>query len=223
MVKKQRALVPGLLIFVVTIGGTILQGRLTNRWGSADESLRAAAQALTATPTECGSWTKVEDKDFPSNVQGILNFAGKINRVYLNQATGQTVSVAVIVGPPGPTSTHVAEMCYDTQGYNILTGPLELAIPHPGRAEDHFRQSFFESRSFEKQRLEICYSWRAGENWEVPRYPRLAFGSSLRLFKIQLAAEIRSEDSTADESVCRQFLQAFLPEFEASVFRKLSD
>ena len=185
--------------------------------------MRAAARALVAAPDQCGPWRKSEEHKFAPDVEGILNFAGAINRTYVNSETGQSVSVAIFVGPPGPTSTHTAAMCYSSKGYRLLSDTAELTIPGSGNAVNRFRQNLFESESFDKQRLEVCYAWRAGDLWEVPPVPRVAFGNALRLFKIQIAANFEQTDTIKDASVCRDFLQSFLPALDAAVFQQLSE
>ena len=113
-------------------------------------------------------------------------------------------------------------MCYSSKGYRLLKDTADLAIPGSGNAVNHFRQTLFESESFDKQRLEVCYAWRAGDLWEAPAIPRVAFGNALRLFKIQIAANFEQTDTKKDSSVCRDFLQSFLPELDARVFQQIS-
>lgn len=213
----RRKLTTGLLIILLTIGGTIVHGRLTNRWGRSDAALRVAARALASTPDRFGPWVKIADHEFSSNVPGILNFAGAINRSYLNTDSGQTVAVAIIVGPPGPTSTHVAEMCYNTRGWRLVEA-TDLAIPASAGAEHHFRRTLFDSPLFETRRQEVCYAWRAAGLWETPPVPRVSFGTAERLFKIQVAASYGVGGADGGISVCQAFLTDFVPALDTAVF-----
>src|SRR5262245_60006979 len=89
-----------------------VQGQLTNRWGLQAETRLAAERLQVALPKEVGSWRLRHEDQFSPSVIRILQCPTHISRAYEHLQTGDTANVAVIVGPPGPTSVHTAEICY---------------------------------------------------------------------------------------------------------------
>src|SRR5512140_3244808 len=113
----MRALVTALAVVLVaglTIFSGYLQGRLRNRWGTPAD-LVAAAKLLEATPTEFGRWKLEKQTPLSENVARLLECAGYISGNYVDQATGEVVSVVVLLGPPGPISVHTPEICYSSR------------------------------------------------------------------------------------------------------------
>lgn len=222
--KSYLAAVTALLMIAVTIVGTFAHGHLTNRWNHADEKLAKAAEAMKSVPTEFGDWRMQSETPFEPRIQQILDYSGAINRVYVDARTNQTISVAIIVGPPGPTSTHTAELCYSSNGFKTIEDTQVARIDVGGKANE-FRRTLLESKAIDSRRLEVLYGWRYGDAWEAPSTPRWHYGLRPFLFKIQIAAEYDAPlEPSADEdkqSVAEQFLAAFLPELNKQVFTQV--
>jgi hypothetical protein len=217
----MRAYLPiltGLLLIAVTALGTVEHGRYSNRWNGADQVLTRAGEALALAPKEFGPWRMRSEEGFSARIRGILSYANAFNRVYVNEKTGQTVAMAMLVGPPGPTSTHVAELCYSTAGNKLIDEATLMTIDLE-RGPQEFRRTRFQSINIEGRRLEVLYSWRQGENWTAPLVPRASFGGMPYLFKIQIAANYEAEaNETEGASVCRDFLTDLLPALDKTVF-----
>ncbi|MDZ4782034.1 MAG: exosortase-associated EpsI family protein [Planctomycetia bacterium] len=217
----MRAYLPvmtGLLLIAVTAFGAIEHGRFTNRWSNSDEVLSRAGKAVALTPLEFGSWRMQSDQPFSARIQGILDFSQAVNRVYVNEKTGQTVAMAMLVGPPGPTSTHTAELCYSSANYQLVDEAVILAIDLE-RGPQEFRRMKFQSVSAEGRRLEVCYSWRQEKDWTAPLVPRAAFGGEPYLFKIQVASNYEiGANGKEPASACQSFLSELLPALDNSVF-----
>jgi hypothetical protein len=217
----MRAYIPiltGLLLIAVTALGTVEHGRYSNRWNDADQVLTRAGEALALAPKEFGPWSMRSEEGFSAEIQANLSYANAFNRVYVNDKTGQSVAMAMLVGPPGPTSTHVAELCYTTAG-NTLIDEATLVTIDLERGPQEFRRTRFQSVNVEGRRLEVLYSWRQDENWSAPLVPRATFGGQPFLFKIQIAANYEAEANEAEAaSVCRAFLVDLLPALDKAVF-----
>ncbi len=214
--------ITGLLLIVVTALGAWEHGRYTNRWNDSDEVLARAGKALASAPLEFGPWRMQSEQPFPERIRGILSFANALNRVYVHEKTGQTVAMAMIVGPSGPTSTHVAEMCYTSAGNELIEDATILTIENE-RGPQEFRRTLFKNQSIEARHMEVVYSWRQGAAWSAPLVPRASFGSKPYLFKIQVAAnyEIGPKEQNPP-SVCRGFLADLLPALDKSVFAEFT-
>lgn len=222
MMQKHLTIVSGLLLIVVTAVGALAHGHYTNRWNQGDAVLAKAGKALSSTPLEFGPWRMQSEQDFPERIHGILSFANALNRVYVNEKTGQTVAMAMIVGPPGPTSTHTAEMCYSSAG-NVLLEDATILTIEEKRGPQEFRRTLFQNAAVEAKRLEVVYSWRQGDNWTAPLVPRATFGGKPYLFKIQVAANYESASKEQEpQSVCRDFLTDLLPALDQHVFSEFT-
>src|SRR5262245_1198842 len=106
-------------LLAATLGAGLVQGRLTNRWGVRPDARHAADQLTPRLPDEVGNWKVQQDIKFLPQVSRILQNPTSLNRVYVNQQTGDQVQIAVIVGHPGPVSVHTPEICYSAKDYTI--------------------------------------------------------------------------------------------------------
>lgn len=221
--KSHFAGVTAALMIAVTVIGTLAQGRLTNRWNYADEKLAKAAESMKSVPTEFGDWRMQSETPFEPRIQQILSYAAAMNRVYVNSKTNQSVSVAMIVGPPGRTSTHTAELCYSSNGFKPMEN-TQIATLEIDGVTNELRRTHLESTSIESRQLEVLYGWRYGDAWEAPSIPRLTYGARPFLFKIQVAAEYDVPQKPTSEKLSEgeQFLAAFLPELNKQVFSKVT-
>src|SRR4051812_10653770 len=100
--RRWLALMTAVLI---TLTGGILHGKYSQRWRAPAE-LSAAATQLEKFPREIGRWKVVEDLPIKESALQMLECSGYISRRYINQDSGQSIVLAVIVGPPGPIAVH---------------------------------------------------------------------------------------------------------------------
>lgn len=173
------------VVIALTLASGTLYGRLTQRWGpSAD--LVAAADHVRSFPKQLGAWQLVEDSTMPDSTQRTLECAGYVNRTYIHQETGQSIGLAIIVGPPGPTAVHTPEICYSSRSYNIKERPSKIE----GDSQDHsFWGVLFQSRAAGAQQMQVYYAWNNGEKWEATDNPRIKFGGQRMLYKIQISGD----------------------------------
>ncbi len=218
MIRRPSSTLTGLLLLAVTAIGTYSHGRLTGRWTPIAAELAQAGTAIQKVPNHFGDWQLQSETPFDDRVLGILNPAGATNRVYVNKVAGKTVSMAMIVGAPGPTSTHVAELCYPTAGYKLLGKPTDVAI-RIGDTTHEFRTTLFEPPQADALRLEVYTSWRQADAWRAPASPRMTFGGGAYLFKLQVASTVHNESASSAESTCQTFLKALIPALDQTVFR----
>lgn len=216
--KRQTFLIDTSLLIALAVAGAVVHGGLTNRWSGDTAQLEAVAETLQLAPRTFGDWRLESETEFDDDVKGILNCAGSWHRTYVHQTSGQVVSVAMIVGPPGPTSSHFAEMCYTTQGHTTLGPGSRFQLELPGNERHEFFEDNFASPDLSAQRLQVCYSWRQTDKWCVPTIPRATFGGRPFLYKIQVAANCSNGDAGDAESPCRAFLEQFIPALEMTVF-----
>jgi hypothetical protein len=197
------------LAVLLTMASGAVYGRWTQRWG-APPDLKAAADRLTSIPREVGDWRMLEERPMADEVVETLQCAGYLNRVYVNEATGATVNVAMIVGPPGPTAVHTPEICYSSRAYEI-TGPRMKSLFKPTNGLSHsLWTTTFHSRNPGSDGLRVYYGWSLGDQWIASESPRFEFGGNALLYKIQVAGLIGSDTDDEAHDSCRRFVDAFL-------------
>jgi len=173
-------------VLVLTLVSGTLYGRLTQRWGASTD-LVAAADHVRDFPRTLGAWKMSEDSTMSDKVQHMLECAGYVNRTYLHQKTGQSIGLAIIVGPPGPTAVHTPEICYSSRSYTIEDSPQKTVVDEPGHSFWGIR---FKSRHAGTQPLQVYYAWNNGKQWEATDNPRIQFGGHKLLYKIQVSGNV---------------------------------
>lgn len=218
---RRAMLIVLALTSLITVAGTIVHGRYSNRWGSSMLRRRAAAALLQELPSDFGSWQLVQelpvDEEF---LRPILQYEAFLNREYIDQATGRHVAVTVIVGPPGPTSTHRPEMCFSSRGYAQTAGTKNFTIEGTHGMRHEFALAQFHSPNEGAPDLVATYGWRQEDRWWVPPIPRLTFGGGDYLFKVQLTTQV-GVGEVGSEPSSRDFLRSFVELLDKAVFANL--
>jgi hypothetical protein len=195
----------------MTVATGFVHGHLTQRWGPVPD-LEAAASELEALPRTIGKWQTRSEEELPKLVQQTLSCAGYVNREYVNQQTGQVITVAIIVGPSGPTAVHTPEICYSSRAYSIQA-PRQKSIvtDQIGRAHSFWNLSF-SSTDLTMDRLRVYYGWTTDFTgiWTASESPRFEFAGERMLYKLQLAAQIPATAVDDTQDPCRDFLTALL-------------
>ncbi len=200
-------------IVLVTIVSGVVQGTLRGRWGP-PEDLRRAGQTLAHLPTSIGDWETQSEEPIEEVVATMLRCTGSIFRTYVHRTSGQSVRVALVVGPPGPISVHTPEICFSSQDYTQQTERQRV----PVRAADGSRDGQFWALSFRPNNLNgvplrVYYAWSAdGLAWQAAENPRFSLSGRKVLYKIQLAGTVPRWQGTsaADGDPCKNFLEPFL-------------
>ena len=202
----------GFLLAVVglTLVSGVLHGRLTNRWGSPSEML-VAAKRLEGFPQQFGSWELRESKSLSDTAVTMLQCAGYVHHIYVNRETGETVNLAILVGPTGPIAAHTPDICYSSREYEIQQ-PRQHAKVRPAEAPDEeFWALTLRAKGIHGELLRVYYAWRNDGVWTAPNRARFALAGQPYLYKIQLACPLPSNADQADTDPGRGFLEAFLP------------
>lgn len=208
-VSGQRAFVLAVVgaTALVAAGGAVY-GRISQRWGPPPRLAEAGAQLATL-PDVFGDWKLQEELPMDEGAKRMLECTGSLNRRYVNRQTGDEVTMAMIVGPAGPTAVHTPEICYSSQAYNQLDDRrLEVVVDDKGVHQSFWRVSF-EPRNSSAEQLHVYYAWRDDEQWRASQSPRFEFAAAPLLYKIQVAA-LGSASDKADDDAGKQFLEDLL-------------
>jgi hypothetical protein len=162
------------------------------------------------------SWESQDLKLDPKIIEK-AEIAGFLARHYFNR-DGDSFSVFLACGRPGPISLHSPDICYPGAGYRLVTGIKKINVDIPnflGKVE--FAVWEFEIPNTEKSRIRLYSSWYAKWSWQVPARPRWTFGNQPVLHKLYLSQPLSGKDQIAEESGIK-FLQTLIPEIEKSLF-----
>lgn len=210
--KLLTYFVSAAVILLGTLLGGWLQGRMITRWG-ADELLAAAGKRLDSPlPEQVGGWRFIQETKFEPEVVRMLQCPAHVSRVYVHQQTGDTVSIAVIVGPPGPVAVHTPEVCYSAQDYAITSDRAPLKVVDSSQREHQLWQVSLEPRTATAGPQRVLYAWGTGGPWLASGNPRINHAGEPYLYKIQLAGP--TVQANAEFDPCQDFLRSFLPELQ---------
>jgi hypothetical protein len=216
------------LVAALLLVSGILQGRMTNRWDR-PANLKTAAARLEQFASDIGPWKLQKKVEMDPGAVEMLQCEGYLDRVYVNSETGQTASLAVIVGPPGPIAVHTPDICYSGAGYTSL-GPRQLVelvqanktaeskqTLEKGPAKETAWLQKLRSNDVRREELHVYYGWSDGGRWDAAANPRVTFAGRPLLYKFQLAVNQTTSAGTTDSDSGKEFLEFFLPAIEPCI------
>jgi Protein of unknown function (DUF3485) len=201
------------VLILVGIGITLVTGvvcgRVSQRWGAAPDLVAAGAH-LKSLPVQIGSWQLLEEEEMGAAEIQILSCAGYVNRKYIDRRTGDTVSLAIYVGPSGPIAVHTPEVCYPSRDYTAEGTRERVEFVGSNGTNHALWNTTFRSNNAIGERQSVFYGWLADEVWTASESPRFAFAGRPMLFKLQIAAPMPPKDAAEQRDPCRAFLQELL-------------
>lgn len=186
--------------------------------GDRQNEMQHLAQQIQTLPETIGPWRAISAEPLSSRTLELLECTGYLSRSYEHEHTGETVQLALLVGPAGPLVAHSPETCYPSGGYQSVQSPT-LVSPRPA---SHPQEQFLAARFRRGQAntcLEVYYAWgNEPGQWRVSEHPRLTFGTSPWLIRLQIASLVPfdEERSVTEEShsAGQQFLDVLLPQLD---------
>jgi hypothetical protein len=201
------------LLIAITVVAAIVQGRATNRWGASD-SVANAATIFTRLPKTFGDWNLLETQELPREVCGLLQTEHYSHAVYEHRTTGQHATLTLLLGPPGPMSVHVPEICYSAADFSQISDRHQVSIG-PGDTNDTAWMTQFNSRhDLQGSVIRVYYSWHDGQRWNAVDEPRVTYGARPYLFKVQAFTELPAGAENDAEDAARSLLQQFCSVFD---------
>ncbi len=195
----------------------LVYGRWTDRWGQA-QAVEEAVAHLERIPLQIGSWTG-KPLSAPEEQARRSGCAGIWVRHYERSQDGAAVNVMLACGRPGPLAVHTPDICYVGSGYVQAEAPVQYAAP----AQTNVAPAMFWKSRFSKPdalvplNLRLLWSWYGKSGWQAPGNPRIEFAGSPALYKLYVIREMDGRDDQRDDAICREFLAAFLPAFDATM------
>jgi len=205
--KQYQYLIAVLLAMGLTVASGAVIGKMSNRWGPSQDSL-AAAKKLEELPEEFGNWKLKSSEKMSGEVVKMLECSGYISRVYVNQESGEKVSLAVILGPSGPIAVHTPEVCFSSRDHKTLESRKPTAV---GDSNDRFWAMTFEANDLSANLIRVYYGWTPGNHWAATKNPRVSLARYPYLYKIQLASDLPAGTDITSNDPCKNFLEDFIP------------
>lgn len=212
-----------IVIVSVLISGSVA-GVVNHRWGVSTE-LAEAGRRIADFPDQVGPWECQATRAFEPEVVDLLQCVGGTSRTYRNRETGESVEVALHVGPAGPTSVHTPDICFPSQNYSRQTPPRRVAVGAATRWGGSFWQSSFRSNGLRGETIEVMYAWTSGDRWTAADYPRFQFAGKPLLYKMQVVAPTNGGeiDNDRGRATCQRFLNDLLPVLNTRVLQPESN
>lgn len=213
----RRHLPAAVMAALILTAGTI-HGRWTNRWVRSTE-LQYAVEHLPKLPLTIGDWEGQENvlNEQEKRLYDASEAVVWITRRYVHRPTGETLSLLVLCGPPGPTAAHSPEVCYGGGGFS-RSSPVEREefAFGPGLAKAVFQVGdFLQVRAAGSMGLRIYWSFRGGSKWEAPDNTRFAFARYPALYKVYVIRQMAmAEGVEVQDDVSPRFIGALMPELE---------
>lgn len=195
-----------------------MHGSMTNRWGSHFDSQFAVERLAAPLPERVGEWKLRREPILEEAVIRLLQCPAYISRIYEHEQSGNIVSVAVLLGPPGPISVHTPEICYSSHNFQA-SRERRLTCIQDAKGNDHtFWEVTMTSSGLENATQRVLYAWSTGSHWKAAEYPRFKYGGVSHLYKLQLATAANGKNESAEES---DSTDTFLAEFLAQLSEQL--
>jgi hypothetical protein len=187
-------------LVVVSLAGDAVCRRLA-RGGDQERLLAIAVDAVGRLPEQFGPWHAVDSEPLDESVVRMLECRAHLNRNYRNEDTGETASLILLAGPPGPLLAHTPEVCYSSSSFDVVEPARPESFRTAGEHTDELHHALFRSLGVSGELQVVYYGWRppAG-HWQAPKDPRLSLGGGPMLYKLQVATDIPADDvkSSAD-------------------------
>jgi hypothetical protein len=216
--RRAKRLAAATMALVLTGATGVSHGLWTGRWRT-DHTSSASAARVNRIPMTLGDW---EGQELPldRDEMGWAGIASGWMRRYENRVNGESVTVMLIAGAPGPISVHTPEVCYPASGYE-QDGPSERRTI----AIDDARPAQFWAADFRKEtspipsRLRVYWAWGTAGTWSAPYSPRITFAREDVLYKVYVVRTIplAGDGERADASV--EFIKQLTREWTKRAMR----
>jgi hypothetical protein len=206
MTPKKRNIVAACVLLTLLSGG--INGYISQRWGYGEE-MDSAAHRVNAMPLQFGPWKAEKLTKLGDGAEKMLRCAGNVVGAYRHEATGEQVSVVMMVGPAGPLSVHTPEVCYRASNYSVHGNKQQLQIVDDEGEAHNFLSITLRENSAANRLLRVYYSWNRDQQWTSPESPRTTFAGAPMLYKIQVATHVDEGGPPSDAG--ERFLKVALP------------
>jgi uncharacterized protein DUF3485 len=210
------------LVAVLTTGGGLIHGKLSNRWG-APQKMIDAGEKIQHLPSQIGTWKLRTSERLAESARSMLECTGDVAARYENATTTESVGLTLVVGPAGTISVHSPEVCLPSQNFRIVKPRRLVKVRDAADVEHEFWVTEFQTQDVESQHVCVYYAWSTGGSWSSPNDARIKFAGTPFLYKIQLVASALPGATRPQDDAASSFLRVFLPEARAKIVTTVAD
>lgn len=160
MQSTRQGLVFAAGALLLVVGGTLIQGAFTERWGRRDDGgrlARAAELLEDSFPRRFGDWEFAELLESDPKELERAGAVGHVSKLYRNARTKTSVSTFVVCATAHDASGHTPDRCYPGAGFEIG----ETEHRHPVNLRDGREAETF-TATFRKQGQTLRIFWTYG-------------------------------------------------------------
>ena len=213
MTRLLHIFAPLVLLAATLVSGWV-HGLFVQRWGQSDLLDVAAARLGRDLPAHLGPWRLAQKLDVEKDVQQALKCPAYLHGIYTNAQTGDSVEIALVVGPGGPLAVHTPEICYSASDYE-LPGQRQICTFDDKAGQSHSLWKIYaNSRQPTRPNLRVLYGWSQGRQWEAVSGPRFALAGQAAVYKLQVAGPVPDDIDRKATDPCQDFLARFLAEIQ---------
>lgn len=205
----------GLAVVVMLFAG-VIQGWISERWGTFPE-LQKFAEQLQKIPVDFGEWKGEDGEKSNEKILKIAGAEGELVRTYRN-AAGEEVQMSIICARLQDIFAHSPERCFPAAGFEMLGNPEPAVFETADGSAEFFTTSFKKSEATATHEVRGYWSWSGNGQWVAPKNPKLEFaGQQHALYKLYVFANQGTKQRTTDRDYVKEFIKDFIPALNKSL------
>jgi hypothetical protein len=206
---------PVLLVVPLLLAYGVAEGLWTDRWQLSPE-LEQAPRRLAHLPHSLGPWQGTDDELGPRQARQ-AELRGHLLRRYVHPE-GETLTVLVVCGRPGPIAVHSPHVCYGGAGYTPARRRARHLVEAEGLSAEFWAERYKKAGAAVPEPLQIYYSWNAGDGWVAAESPRPRFARARALYKLYVVRRLPRPDEPDEHDPIPGFLRLLVPPLEHCLF-----
>ncbi len=215
--------IPLAIVFTIVLGsGTYLHGIYSDRWEPQNsELLNDFTQRIPQLPQNIGDW-KGDDQKIPDKEFKLTKCTDYVSRRYVNEKTGQIISLYAVSGSARNCTIHSPDWCYPGAGFKMIDKVSQTVIDCGNGLNPQFLTAVFE-KSGEAgaspqgaQRIFWTYSYDGV--WKGPKWAKGYFSNKTALYKIYIIAPVTGTDTSISASNGVDFAKTGFPTIQKVLF-----
>ena len=186
----------------------------------AAESVRQAPFPLSEISKSLGPWRAFgEDRVLEAEILEIAGASDYLNRVYVDERTGQVLSVLVVFGPAEEIVGHSPAVCYPAVGYEPSAVEKDAPLDVPGEPDPVLRSCIYtQGQGATLDLQEVYWSFRHEGVWTpTSNGTRKTFRSHPAMFKVQVERFVGPAETRGANNPSEELLKLLIPEIEAKI------
>jgi hypothetical protein len=213
----MRRNLPVLIALLSAVSFGVAEGIWSGRWRA--DAVNAAAARLADVPLTFGEWEGTT-RSLDQRQVTLAKLAGYVSCSFTHRSSGDTMSILLMCGRPGPISVHTPDICFPGGGVEMSGEPHRLTYKIDQIKEPaEFLSARFDKGSNGVQHSAVLWSWTADGAWTAPDNPRRSFGGAQSLYKLYIIHTMTTpEQMPGEDRDLEEFVHEFLAKLQTALF-----